>query len=122
LGHFCGHWAIFSQKHLVILTLDESVDTFNESHTSLKVFCLWGQAVETLKKKIGFVGKIRTSAPALNCLQVFFSQKVNSKQNENLDWDSQKSCKHDTLKSNKATFLYKPDTYYILQKIRLASN
>jgi hypothetical protein len=31
LGHFCGHWALFSQKHLVILTLDESVDTLNES-------------------------------------------------------------------------------------------
>jgi hypothetical protein len=24
LGHFCGYWAIFSQKHLVTLTLDES--------------------------------------------------------------------------------------------------
>jgi hypothetical protein len=23
LGHFCGHWAIFSQKHLVTLTFDE---------------------------------------------------------------------------------------------------
>jgi hypothetical protein len=23
LGHFCGHWAIFSQKHLVTLTFDK---------------------------------------------------------------------------------------------------
>jgi hypothetical protein len=30
LCHYCGHWAIFSQKHLVTLTFDERV-TFVES-------------------------------------------------------------------------------------------
>jgi hypothetical protein len=29
LGHFCGHWVIFSQKHLVTLTFDERL-TFVE--------------------------------------------------------------------------------------------
>jgi hypothetical protein len=40
LGHFCGHWAIFSHKHLVTLTLGGSVDTFNQKTLSLKVFFL----------------------------------------------------------------------------------
>jgi hypothetical protein len=40
LGLLCGRWAIFSQRYLGTLTLDESVDTFNQKTLSLKVFCL----------------------------------------------------------------------------------
>jgi hypothetical protein len=35
LGHFCGHWAIVSQKHLVTLTFDERLTLIESRVTRL---------------------------------------------------------------------------------------
>jgi hypothetical protein len=40
--------------------LDESVDTFNQSPTSLKVFCLWDQAIQ-LQDNQSLAGPLRSS-------------------------------------------------------------